>query len=93
MVYLESASVPRFRRAKAPMPGALELRVHTISERIARARTLAAKRSPYRLSRVLVMTSAVRRGPLASRCMPAWSQQQISVTNSNGCAAPSRGLR
>ena len=43
-VYLESASVPSLRRVKAPTPGALELLVHTISERIARARTLAAKR-------------------------------------------------
>jgi len=57
------------------------------------ARTLAARRSPCRLSRVLVMTSAQPRGPMGSHCMPAWSPPQISATNSNGCAAISRGLR
>ena len=35
-VYLESASVPPLRRVKAPTPAALDLVVHTISERIAR---------------------------------------------------------
>ena len=35
-VYLESASVPSFRRVKAPTPAALDLVVHTLSERIAR---------------------------------------------------------
>ena len=35
-VYLESASVPPLWRVKAPTPAALDLVVHTISERIAR---------------------------------------------------------
>jgi len=35
-VHLECASVPSFRRVKAPPPAALDLFVHTISARIAR---------------------------------------------------------